>query len=194
MFFFNGKFVKRRDTGTNVTPGGPAIPKSNCFPARLIRNISYPIERRSHCVLVCSCGLLFGQWFSYECAGSNFRLKVTFRMKSRKSDVYSESGHSQVDCQFARGGEAGRIVVESCRIQFIANLAIKLFVECSSEERSNRIISKAMIEWRRRGFLPDFLAELPFTIRIVLIRATTANRKLPSKWSGHFTISGPLTL
>ena len=58
------------------------------------------------------------------------------------------------------------------------------------EERSNRIISKAMIEWRRRCFLPDFLAEVAFTIRIVLIRATTANRKLPSKWSGHFALSG----
>ncbi len=31
-------------------------------------------------------------------------------------------------------------------------------------------------------------------IRTVLIKPTADNRKLPSKWSGHFTLSGPLTL
>ena len=43
-----------------------------------------------------------------------------------------------------------------------------------------------MIEWRRRCFLPDFLAGTSFTIRIVLIKQTADNRKLPSKWYGHF--------
>jgi hypothetical protein len=50
-------------------------------------------------------------------------------MKSRESDVYSESGYSQVDRQLARGGESGRIVIESCRDQFVANPAVKLFME-----------------------------------------------------------------
>src|SRR5206468_7486175 len=51
-----------------------------------------------------------------------------------------------------------------------------------------------MIEWRRRCFLPSFLAETLFTIRIVLIKQSVDNRKLASKWYGHFGPSGPLTL
>src|SRR5260370_893135 len=51
-----------------------------------------------------------------------------------------------------------------------------------------------MIEWRRRCFLPSFLAETFFTIWTVLIKQTVDNRKLPSKWYGHFGPSGPLTL
>jgi hypothetical protein len=51
-----------------------------------------------------------------------------------------------------------------------------------------------MIEWRRRGLLPGFLAETLFMIQIVLIKQTIGNRKLPSKWYGHFPQSGPLTL
>jgi hypothetical protein len=35
-----------------------------------------------------------------------------------------------------------------------------------------------MIEWRRRGFLPGFLAEILFTIQVVLIKAVADNRKL----------------
>jgi len=50
-------------------------------------------------------------------------------MKPGEGDVYSESGYSQVASQLARGGESRRVVVESCRNQFIANLAIKLFME-----------------------------------------------------------------
>jgi len=51
-----------------------------------------------------------------------------------------------------------------------------------------------MIEWRRRCFLFGFLPEILFTIQIVLIKPTAAIRKLRSKWSGHFALSGPLTL
>jgi hypothetical protein len=43
-----------------------------------------------------------------------------------------------------------------------------------------------MIEWRRRGFLPDFFVEVPFMIRILLIKPTAGNRKLSWKWYGPF--------
>src|SRR5204863_451021 len=71
----------------------------------------------------------FGQWLRDECARSNSRLEIAFRMKSRESDVYSETRHSQICRQIARGWESGRVVVESCRTQLIANLAIKLFMK-----------------------------------------------------------------
>jgi gluconokinase len=51
-----------------------------------------------------------------------------------------------------------------------------------------------MIEWRRRAFLSNFLAETPFTVQIVFIKPTTGNRKPWSKWYGHSVRSGPLTL
>jgi len=50
-------------------------------------------------------------------------------MKSGESDVYRESRDSQIDCKFTRGGESGRVVVESCSNQFIADLPVKLFME-----------------------------------------------------------------
>jgi len=51
-----------------------------------------------------------------------------------------------------------------------------------------------MIEWRRRCFLPSFLAETLFTFRIVLNKPTARDRKPRSKWHGHFDLSGLLTL
>src|SRR5438094_56168 len=67
---------------------------------------------------------------------------------------------------------------------------------------SNPLIRNISYPMRQAGrtfyvrfcFLPDFLAEVPFTIWIGLIRPTPGNRKFPSKWSGHFVPSGPLTL
>jgi hypothetical protein len=49
-----------------------------------------------------------------------------------------------------------------------------------------------MIEWRRSCFLPSFLVETLFTIRI-LISETAGDRKPAPKWYGHFAPSGPLT-
>ena len=50
-------------------------------------------------------------------------------MKPRESDVYSEARYSQLRGQLARGGESRRVVVETCRSQFIANLPVKLLME-----------------------------------------------------------------
>src|SRR4030095_1324543 len=50
-----------------------------------------------------------------------------------------------------------------------------------------------MIECRRRFFLAELLSATPFTVRI-LITETAGHRKPPSKWSGHLTLSGLLTL
>jgi hypothetical protein len=51
-----------------------------------------------------------------------------------------------------------------------------------------------MIEWRRRCFLMSFLGEVLFTFQIVLIRPAAGDCKPASKWYGHFSQSGPLTL
>jgi len=58
-------------------------------------------------------------------------------MKPGESNVYSESRYSQVSGKLARGWESGGVVVESCRNQLIANLAVKLFMKrliCSAVE------------------------------------------------------------
>jgi hypothetical protein len=97
----------------------------------------------------------FGQRLGDEGARSNSRLKITFCMKSRESDVYSETRYSQIRRQIARGRESGRVVVESCRNQLIANLAIKLFmkrfipgaVEPNHFKSHDRMASSLLLIW-----------------------------------------------
>jgi hypothetical protein len=50
-----------------------------------------------------------------------------------------------------------------------------------------------MIECRRRFFFVELLSTIRFTIRAV-ITETAGHRKPLSKWSGHFILSGLLTL
>src|SRR5882724_1858875 len=50
-------------------------------------------------------------------------------MKPRESDVYSEARYAQLRGQVTRGGESRRVVVETCRSQFIANLPVKLLMQ-----------------------------------------------------------------
>ena len=118
--YFDRKFVKRRDSGNKGDTRWAGDSEIELFSSPLIRNISYPIRKagRAFDMWFCFCRPRtqesFGQRLGDERARSNSRLKITFRMKSRESDVYSESRYSQVDRQLARGGESGRVVVESC--------------------------------------------------------------------------------
>jgi hypothetical protein len=136
----------------------------------------------------------FGQRFSDGCTRSGSRLNVAFRIKPRESDVYREPRNSQIGGQLARGGKAGRVVVESCRNQLIANLAVKLFmkrfVRSESEPKSFR---------KPRSNDDDAASSMtfprdPFLDSIVLIKRTAGNRKVSSNWHCHFALTGPLTL
>ena len=133
--YFNRKFIKRRYGGDEGDTGRSGNSEVELFSNPVIRNISYPMRQAGRTFYVRFClrrvrtQESFGQWLRDECARSNSRLEIAFRMKSRESDVYSETRHSQICRQIARGWESGRVVVESCRTQLIANLAIKLFMK-----------------------------------------------------------------
>src|SRR5947207_10687442 len=126
--YFDRKFVKRCDSGDKCDTGWAGDSEIKLVADPLIRNASYSIGKPSWAFYVCLCFCRSGAQESFrqrlgdECARSDFRLKVTFRMKSGESAVHRESRHSQLDCKLTRGGESGRVVVESCRYQFIANL------------------------------------------------------------------------
>src|SRR5213075_1513436 len=129
------KFVKRCDGGDECDTGRAGDSEIKLTANPVIRKASDSIGKAGWAFYVCLffCRLRaqesFRQRLGNKCARSDFRLKVTFRMKSGESDVYRESRHSQVDCKLTRGGESGRVVVESCRYQFIANLPVKLLME-----------------------------------------------------------------
>src|SRR5437016_2854606 len=129
------KFVKRCDSGNKRDAWRAGDSEIKLVADPLVRNTSYSIGKAGGAFYACLCFCRsraqesFGQRLGDEHARANFRLKITFRMKSREGDVYSESRYSQVDCKLTRGGEPGRIVVESCGNQFIANLPVKLFME-----------------------------------------------------------------
>src|SRR6266496_2332858 len=132
---FDRKFVKRRDSRDKGDTGRPGDSEIELFSGPMIRNISYPIRKtgRAFCTWGCfrrmSTEKSFRQRLGDECARPNSRLKITFRMKPRESEVHSKSRYSQVGGQRARGGKPGRVVVEVCRNQFIANLTIELLME-----------------------------------------------------------------
>jgi hypothetical protein len=140
----------------------------------------------------CASGKTFGQRFSDGCTRSGSRLNVAFRIKPRESDVYREPRNSQIGGQLARGGKAGRVVVESCRSQFIANLAVNLFMK--------RFVRSESESFRKPQSNDDDAASSmtfprdPFHDSIVLIKRTAGNRKVSSNWHCHFALTGPLTL
>src|SRR6266480_5298506 len=132
---FDGKFIQGSDSWNKGDAGRPCDSEIELLTDPVIRNIFYPIRkpRRTFCGWCCFCRVRtqesFGQWLRDECARSYSRLKIAFRMKPRESDVYREPRYSQVSGQLTRGRQSGRVIVESCRNQFIANLAIKLFMK-----------------------------------------------------------------
>src|SRR5438876_1926423 len=98
--YFDRKFVQRRDSGDESYTGRPSDSEIELFSDPVIRNISYPIgkARRALYVWSCFCRLRtqksFGQRLGDECARSNSRLKITFRMKPLESDVHRDPRHS----------------------------------------------------------------------------------------------------
>src|SRR5438093_801714 len=131
----DGKFIESRRSWDKRNSGRPGDSKVELFSSSVIWNTSYTMRETRRAFYRCCCFWRlcaqkgFGQWLGYERARSNFRLKITFRMKPRESDVYSESRHSEIGRQIARGGESRRVVVEACRNQLIANLAVQLFMK-----------------------------------------------------------------
>src|SRR4030095_840289 len=194
------KFVKRCDSGDKRDTWRAGDSEIKLVADPLIRNTSYSIGKAgcSFFLWLCCSRLRaqesFGQPLGDERARSDFRLKITFRMKSREGDVYSESRYSQVDCKLTRGGESGRVVVESCRNQFIANLPVKLFMErfMGSAVQPNHF--KSHLRMTSSLLLILLFALNAVHDSVVLIRPTAGIRKLPSKWYGHFALSGLLTL
>src|SRR5512132_2793770 len=118
---FDWKFVKSRDSRHKGDTRGPGDSEIKLSPDSLIRNISYSLRKAGWAfdMWFCFCRVRtqesFGQWLGDECARSNSRLEIAFRMKSRESDVYSETRYSQIRRQIARGGEPGRVIVEGSR-------------------------------------------------------------------------------
>jgi hypothetical protein len=50
-------------------------------------------------------------------------------MKPREGEVYREAGHSEIRSQCPRGRNSRRIIVETSRRDFIANLPVKLLMQ-----------------------------------------------------------------
>ena len=160
--YCNWKLIKRRDSGDKGDTGRSGDSEIELFSHTMIRNFSYAIRKagRTFCVRFYCCSVRtqesFGQRLGDERTRSDFRLKVSFRMKPGESDVYSESRYSQVSGKLARGRESGGVVVESCRNQLIANLAVKLFMKrliCSAVEPARcKRLSKPMRSRTRESF------------------------------------------
>src|ERR1700745_442193 len=133
--YFDWEFVQRRDSRYKGDTGWAGDSKIELFSSSMIRNISYTVRkaRRAFYMWFRFCRPCtqesFGQRLGDERTRSDSRLKITFRMKPREGDVYRESRYSQVRSEFAREWESGRVVVECRRNQFIANLAIELFMK-----------------------------------------------------------------
>src|SRR5438094_5163192 len=132
---FDGKFIQGGDSWNKGDAGRPGDSEIELSSDPLIRNITYSLRKtgRAFDMWFCFCHARtqksFGRWLRDECSRSNSRLEIAFRMKPRESDVYSETRYAQVHGQVTRGGESRRVVVETCRSQFIANLPVKLFVK-----------------------------------------------------------------
>jgi hypothetical protein len=50
-------------------------------------------------------------------------------MKPRECEVYGEARHSEIGGQCARRGKPRRVVIETSRHEFIANLPVKLLMQ-----------------------------------------------------------------
>src|SRR5438876_3502954 len=104
------KFVKSRNSRHKGDPGRSSDSEIELSSDPLIRNITYSLRKtgRAFDMWFCFCRARtqksFGQWLRHECARSNSRLEIAFRMKPRESDVYSETRYVQLRGQVTRGG------------------------------------------------------------------------------------------
>src|SRR6478672_7722915 len=87
------KFVKSRDSRDKGDTGRPGDSEIELLSHSLIWNISYSLRQagRAFGMWLCFCRVgtqeSFGQWLHDECARSNSRLEIAFRMKPGESDV-----------------------------------------------------------------------------------------------------------
>src|SRR5207245_6876822 len=83
---FDRKFIKRRDSGNKGTTGRPGYSEIELCADPLVRNIFYSMGKARGALCMWCCFRRsrtqesFGQWLGYECAGSNFRLKIAFEI------------------------------------------------------------------------------------------------------------------
>ncbi|KAG0505738.1 MAG: hypothetical protein Udaeo_09010 [Candidatus Udaeobacter sp.] len=109
---FNGKFIQRGDSWNKGDAGRPGDSEIELLTDPVIGNIFYPIRksRWTFCWWCCFCRSRtqesFRQRFRDEGARSNFRLKISFRMKPREREVYREARYSEIGGQCARGGKS----------------------------------------------------------------------------------------
>src|SRR5215831_10152513 len=94
---FDGKFIQRGDSWNKRDTGRPGDSEIELLTGPVIRNIFYAGRKprwafRGGC---CFCRSRtqegFRQSLRDESARSNFRLKISFRMKSREGEVYREA-------------------------------------------------------------------------------------------------------
>src|SRR4029077_17308581 len=94
---FDGKFIQGGDSWNKRDAGRPGDSEIELLTGPVIGNIFYPIRksRWTFCVWRCSCRSRiqkgFRQSLRDEGARSNFRLKISFRMKPRECEVYREA-------------------------------------------------------------------------------------------------------
>src|SRR5207247_7858601 len=117
--YFDRKFIECCDSGDKGDPGRACDSEIKLFSDSIIGNISYAIRKarwalqRSCCVCRSCTQESFWQRLRDEGARSNFRLKISFRMKPREREVYGEARHSEIGSQCARRGKSGRVIVET---------------------------------------------------------------------------------
>src|SRR6266481_196458 len=105
---FDGKFIQGGDSRHKGDTGRPSDSEIELFSDPLVRNISYSLRQagRAFSMWFCFCRARtqesFGQRLHDECARSNSRLEIAFRMKPGESDVYRETRYSQVRRQLPR--------------------------------------------------------------------------------------------
>src|SRR4029077_11610958 len=129
---FDGKFIQSGDSRNKRDAGRPSDSEIELLTDPVIWNIFYPLRkpRWTFCVWYRFCRSRtkkgFRQRLRDKGSRSNFRLKISFRMKPRKREVYREARHSEINSQCARRRKSRRIMVETSRREFIANLPVKL--------------------------------------------------------------------
>src|SRR5260370_42195552 len=105
---FDGKFIQGGDRRHKGDTGRPGDSEIKLLTDPVIRNIFCPTRepRWTFYVWFCFCRARtqesFGQRLHDECARSNSRLEIAFRMKPGESDVYRETRYSQVRRQLPR--------------------------------------------------------------------------------------------
>src|SRR5262249_23274197 len=132
---FDRKFIQRCNSRDKGDAGRPGDSEIELLTGPMIRNLFYAVGKprwtfgRECCFCSSRTQESFRQRLRDERTRSNFRLKISFRMKSREREVYCEAGYSETRSQCARGWNPRRIIIESSRREFITNLPVKLFMQ-----------------------------------------------------------------